>query len=89
MTHHKLLSLAAVLVVLGLGAAACSSSSAFDEPSDPLASEQYAIDQMNLQGAWDRSDGEGIVIAAAPHVKMMPLKVLGADVSHSDLAERV
>ena len=47
MRRQRTLPFAAILMVLGLGAAACRSSG-YEDPNDPLASEQYAIGQTKL-----------------------------------------
>lgn len=48
------------MVALGLVLAACAPAS---EPNDPLAGDQYAIDQHSMLGAWGISKGEDVVIA--------------------------
>ena len=48
--------------------------------SDPARPDQYGLDQVRAEAAWDRSQGEGIVIAIVDS---------GVDLDHPDLAERL
>lgn len=48
------------LTVLALSACA---GAGFTEPNDPLASDQYAIDQHGMMEAWQRSVGRSVTVA--------------------------
>jgi len=64
--------LAFLLVACGSGSAA--------QPNDPLAAEQYAIEQHAMLAAWGQSQGEGAVIAIVD---------TGIDLDHPDLAAHI
>ncbi|MEN8040626.1 MAG: peptidase S8, partial [Actinomycetota bacterium] len=63
MNRMKIAPLIAAVFALSLGAAACSEAEDYTDPDDPLASEQYALDRLNMRDAWAQSDGSGAVIA--------------------------
>lgn len=64
---------ALVLVLASCGGAAA-------DPNDPLAANQYAIDQHGMADAWAKSEGDGVVIAIVD---------TGIDLDHPDLADRI
>ena len=58
--------------------AACGGAA--DQPNDPLAGEQYAIEQHNMLEAWGDAEGDGVVIAIID---------TGIDMDHPDLAASI
>lgn len=67
------------LLILSLLVSACSGTS-YSTNGDPLASDQYAIDQHGMEKAWSRSAGTDVVIAIVD---------TGIDMDHPDLANRI
>lgn len=72
-THSKLTSALVPALVLGLAVALAGAATA---PSDPLVDLQWHLDQIGAEGAWERADGEGTVIAIVDS---------GLDYDHPDL----
>lgn len=68
--------LGGVLIAVTLGAAACGPS---DGP-DPLAEGQYAIEQLQMTAAWERTRGADVVVAVVD---------TGVDLRHPDLQDRL
>lgn len=68
-----------VLLVLAVLVSACSSTG-YSADGDPLASDQYAIDQHGMEKAWSQSAGTDVVIAIVD---------TGIDMDHPDLASRI
>ncbi len=68
--------IAAPLAAVALIATACGDS----PKGDPLAEQQYAIDQLGMREAWRTTEGEDVVIAVVD---------TGVDLSHPDLQDHL
>ena len=76
---HRLVRTVTLVALAALVLGACANTG-FGEPNDPLAVDQYAIDQHNMVDAWQRSTGEGSVIAIVD---------TGIDLDHPEFAGRL
>ncbi len=70
--------LTAVLAVSLLVTTACASRS--DSDADPLADQQYAIDQLQMREAWRQTEGQDMVVAVVD---------TGIDLDHPDLKDNI
>lgn len=77
------IGMAATLLLVGAGAGGAGAKPKGEEPwvpNDPLFEEQWALQQLRVPAAWQRSTGEGVTIAVLDS---------GVDRGHEDLTENI